>query len=327
MADVFGFGSYAPGIIQYFASSCKYRAQVINSAADAALFDAEQSELPKLYLWSDLAVFARCDYTKLQAAAHLFFGDRSQLLDAHVTLLDPAQPQGIQFKSIVPTLRKVLRQLGRNGDLPEDFLAYVRARPAYPESLFSREVRKTTGKKKKDTDPAFVVGSSLRQGIKDILDLCGHNREVLAYQFILRYIAFLSSAPVGVRVQSYSTNEIKAHHRSPEWVAAETSCYEAVRDDLIIFLSKLPSVPPHANDMPLPSRVSAALDLIREWHISPFSVGVVAAYLMCLKQGMPEGRAVYEASCDPSCLNLVCRNMDLVRPNIKAFDSFYRRTI
>lgn len=330
MSNVFGFSNYSPSILVHLAHSLGYNACQINSVADATAFNQSESPLPKIYLWSSLGVFSRSDYGSLSPAAHLFFGDRDTLIAAGVELLD-ATNMDAAFRSVTPRLTKVLRSLVKNPVLPEEFLAFSKTKFSSPESLFSREVKKTAGRRKRETDPVFTSGSLLRRGIKELLDLCGHGREISVYQIVLKYVAFLAEEQAdAIDVGSYEYANMARARKAASWAKVEDTAYRAAVSEMGDLLARIPvnSLPsPSSTDSNAPAsaqdRLLSAMGAIREWHANTYSLPVVTGYLMCLKHGMPEGRAVYQSNCDPSALNILCRNMDLIRPSLKSLRSYY----
>lgn len=330
MSNVFGFSNYSPSILVHLAHSLGYDACQINSVADASAFNLASSSAPKVYLWSNLGVFSRVDYESLLPAAHLFFGDRDTLVSAGVELLDSASPDAA-FRSVAPRLTKTLKSLIKDPTLPDCFLKFTRTKLPSPESLFSREVKKTAGRRKRETDPVFTSGALLRRGIKEILDLCGHGREISVYQVVLKYVAFLGDErPDCADVGSYEYANMLRARKAATWAKAEDVAYRTAISEMEALLARIPTTTqaqPAPSDttttVPVHERLISALDAIREWHSTTHSLPVITGYLMCLKHGMPEGRAVYQSNCDPSALNILCRNMDLIRPSLKSLFSYY----
>lgn len=315
--SAYGFSFYAPIAVRYGLELSGFKCFIVRTPMDS-LEAARRSDIQVL-LWENLSAFSATDYAQVASFAHVFFADIASLEAANITILD-RQKTNPAINAIL-TLVDILKHENLC-ELDADVVSYLHNIPQAPETLFSREVKKTQGKKKKDTSPIFMAGSSLRQGIKEILDMCGHNKEILTYRNILAYILFLDSG-TSVLLPDFTLQSFQAAFASPEWGVAESFCMQRVRSKVLALTCDRPAL---VEGFSFEEHTDSALRLLSEWLHSKYAPYVLYGYYKVLL-GIPQGRALYESNCDPSSLSLLCRNMEYLRRDIQGMTHFYQRSV
>ena len=306
--SAYGFAYHSPGYIRSLLEGFGKDCAVVGSVADAR--SALCQSTCSILLWERLDSFSRFNSVPDDCLLHLFFSDLDSLSNAGVICLD-------SDTFVTSSLLSILS----DRDLPSSFLSYMKDIPQLPEMSFSREVKKTQAKKKKDTDPNFVAGAPLRQGIKDILDMCGHAREPITHFHILSYILFLT-APEGLSVElnSFSPSELERVRSAPEWSLAKSG---STASAIGAILALMDGYPDPLDGASYEDRTIAAFHQLHQWLTSSYSSAVLAALLQVIN-GVPERMAAFVTQCDVSSLNILCRNLSVLRPRLVATSHFYK---
>jgi len=314
--SAYGFSFYAPVAVRYGLELSGFKCFIIRTPMDS-LEAARRSDIQVL-LWENLSAFSATDYSQVDSFIHIFFSDIASLNAANITILDSCR--AASSVNIILDLVNLLRS--RDTVLDTAIVSYLHNRPNDPETLFSREVKKTQGKKKKDTSPVFLAGSSLRQGIKEILDMCGHNNEIRTYRKILSYFLFLDSGYFSY-LHDFTLQSFQDAFASNAWSSAESLCLQRAHADISELTKGRPIL---VEGFSFEEHTNSALTLLSEWLHSKYAPYAIYGYYKVLS-GIPEGRALYESNCDPSSLSLLCRNMEYLRNNVLSMSHFYQKLV
>ena len=311
--SAYGFSSLAPIAVRYGLELLGLPCAIVRTSMDA--LEASRSSTIRVLLWEDLSAFSAIDYAHVESFSHVFFASRPQLESAGIRVIDiVTSAPSVLIRNLAPHLSD------EHESLDPDVVAYLHNVPVAPETLFSREVKKTPGKKKKDTSPVFVAGSSLRQGVKEILDMCGHNNEVATYRQLLSFLLFLNS-PFHFDLPDVSIKSFQQAFSCPCWEEAHAYCLGRLRQSIQEMTLGRPVV---VEGFSFEEHTESALLLLAEWLHSKYAPYALYGYYKVL-HGVPEGRALYESNCDPSSLSLLSRNVDFIRHDLLASVPFYRR--
>lgn len=309
----YGFSFLSPSLVHHYLKASSRSSVIVGSVADATRCVPDN---PSVYLWSNARAFTHMDFSLVRDSFHIFFADREYLLSKSVVILDDNGTDDIKA-----TLSQLDSILELDAPIGDPVLSYLGTSFQHPETMFSREVRKTAGRKKKDTDPVFNSGALLRGGIKEILDMCGHSSEIRAYRRILGYL-LLSSHGSFVSIGDYTLAEFERCRKDPQWAASEDYCRQLAIHQIVELTA---SQPEPVDGVPYLTRTVAAFDQIHSWLKHPHSVSTLCGLHQVLYSAVPEALAAHITGCDVSSLNLLCRNMDIVRASLATIPSFYRK--
>jgi hypothetical protein len=297
-------------MVRYLLEAQGVLCSVVSTALDAKT--ALQSSCT-VFLWDNTRAFAFIDPDMFAGTSHVFFAPARLLVDAGVTVLD-SNPSSASL------LGTPVDRLSAPIDFTCPVVQYLRNTPDFPELMFSREVKRTAAQKKKDTDPSFLAGSLLRQGFKEILDMCGHVRETTTHLHLLSFILALDTDS-RVSVPAFNHREIQAVLNTKDWASVSSFCSERAYSRIIAMIASRSHAVP-LDGISFEDRTRSALGQISAWFKTPYAPFTLSGLLLVLS-GVPEGRAVYESGSDSSSLNLLCRNINLIRPNINALRPFF----
>lgn len=304
-----GFSYYSPELIASYLEAAGVPCAVVSSALEAMTARGTV----RVLLWERARSFAFIDYSLFDDVHHIFFGSYPYLSGIGADVLD------LNKTPVADVLGSLLVLIQtRSPKLSSDTISFLSNIPPLPESQFSREVRKTQGKKKKDTDPIFVAGAPLRQGIKEILDMCGHSREPATHYSILRYLllADAGNQPIVLSDDLASLSKVKSFQE------ADAVCSSRLVTELLAIVP--PTAPSLVDGGPsIEDRLRLAVSQLSTWLKSPLAVPVIRAFLLVLA-GTSEIRAAYDTRCDVSSLSLLCRNLPLIRAQVIQHDLAFK---